>query len=71
MKGCTCEACNNYCRSYLRHLIFENEILGLKLMTVHNLHFLINLMRLIRENIGKGTFTEFKKKFLKKFKTNG
>ncbi len=66
-KNCTCETCKNYSRSYLRHLIFENEILGLRLMTVHNLHFLLNLMQQIREQIEKGNFRRFKKKFLNKF----
>jgi queuine tRNA-ribosyltransferase len=68
-KGCTCETCKNYTRSYLRHLIFENEILGLRLMSIHNLHFLLNLMQEIRKQINKGTFKKFKKDFFKKFIT--
>ena len=68
-KNCKCETCLSYSKSYLRHLIFENEILGLRLMTIHNLHFLLNLMRQIREHIGKETFKKFKKDFLKKFKS--
>lgn len=68
-KNCQCETCKNYSRSYLRHLIFENEILGLRLMTIHNLHFLLNLMRQIRTHIQKGTFKKFKKDFLKKFRS--
>ncbi len=67
-KGCTCEACQNYSKSYLRHLIFENEILGLRLMSIHNLHFLLELMRKIRDSINKGSFKKFKKDFLKKFR---
>lgn len=67
-KKCECETCKNHSRSYLRHLISENEILGLRLMTIHNLHFLLNLMRKIREQISKGTFKKFKKDFLKEFK---
>jgi len=66
-KECKCETCQNYSRSYLRHLIFENEILGLRLMTIHNLHFLLNLMTQIRKHIEKNTFATFKKNFLKKF----
>lgn len=66
-KDCPCETCENYSRSYLRHLIFEKEILGLRLMTIHNLHFLLNLMKQIRENIEKDNFNTFKKDFLKKF----
>ncbi len=68
-KNCQCETCKNHSRSYLRHLIFENEILGLRLMTIHNLHFLLNLMQEIRKQINKGTFNKFKKDFFKKFKT--
>jgi queuine tRNA-ribosyltransferase len=67
-KNCLCHTCKNFSRSYLRHLIFENEILGLRLMTVHNLHFLLELMREIRESIKKNKFETFKKTFLKKFK---
>lgn len=66
-KSCQCETCKNYSKSYLRHLIFENEISGLRLMTIHNLHFLLNLMQEIRQSIEKDTFPTFKKKFLKKF----
>ncbi len=68
-KGCTCETCKSYSKSYLRHLIIEGEILGLKLMTIHNLHFLLNLMQLCRTNIEKNNFGKFKKDFLKKFKS--
>ncbi|MCX6735087.1 MAG: tRNA guanosine(34) transglycosylase Tgt [Candidatus Peregrinibacteria bacterium] len=68
-KDCTCETCKNYTRSYLRHLIFENEILGLRLMSIHNLHFLLKLMQEIRKQITKGTFKKFKKDFFKKFAT--
>ncbi len=67
-KGCECETCKTYSRSYLRHLIFENELSGLRLMTVHNLHFLLNLMTEIRKHIKQGTFKKFKTNFLKKFK---
>ncbi|MDA1061150.1 MAG: tRNA guanosine(34) transglycosylase Tgt [bacterium] len=67
-KDCKCETCQNYSKSYLRHLIFEKEILGLRLMSIHNLHFLLELMRNIRENIDKGSFKKFKREFLKKFK---
>lgn len=68
-KECKCETCQNYCKSYLRHLIFENEILGLRLMTIHNLHFLLELMRQIRKSINSNTFTLFKKNFLRRFKS--
>lgn len=66
-KDCRCETCQNYSRSYLRHLINENEILGLRLMTIHNLHFLLNLMSEIRKSIKQDRFKKFKKDFLKNF----
>lgn len=67
--NCTCLTCRDHSRSYLRHLAFENEILGLRLMTIHNLHFLLDLMRKTRESIENNNFKSFKNSFLKKFKT--
>lgn len=67
-ENCKCKCCKNYNKSYIRHLIYENEILGLRLISIHNLYFLLNLMSEIRKNIQKGTFKTFKKSFLKKFK---
>ncbi|MBI4975706.1 tRNA guanosine(34) transglycosylase Tgt [Candidatus Peregrinibacteria bacterium] len=68
-KNCKCLACKSYSRSYIRHLIFEEEILGLRLITIHNLHFLLNLMSEIRTHIKKGDFKKFKTNFLKKCAT--
>ena len=67
MKECKCYTCKNYSASYVRHLIMEKEMLGQRLVTIHNLHFLINLMNQVREHIQKSTFSNFKKKFLKRF----
>jgi len=67
-EGCNCETCQDYSKSYIRHLLFENEILGLRLMTIHNLHFLLDLMKKIRQEIENDSFTKFKNSFLKKFK---
>lgn len=67
-KNCSCSTCQNFSKSYLRHLMMEKEILGLRLLTIHNLHFLLNLMREIRNQIKKGTFLKFKKEFRKRFK---
>ena len=67
-KGCKCESCQNYSRSYIRHLLAEKEILGMRLMTIHNLHFLLNLMQEIREQIKKGTFKKFKTAWMKNWK---
>ncbi|MEK7673003.1 MAG: tRNA guanosine(34) transglycosylase Tgt [Patescibacteria group bacterium] len=69
-KDCKCETCQNYSRAYIRHLFFEEEILGLRLVTIHNLHFLTDLMKEVREHISAGTFSKFKKSFLKKFLKN-
>ncbi|MFW6414399.1 MAG: tRNA guanosine(34) transglycosylase Tgt [Verrucomicrobiota bacterium] len=56
---CDCYTCTNYSRSYIRHLINVNEILGSRLLTIHNLHFYLKLMDRIRESIRQGTFSDF------------
>lgn len=66
-KGCKCEACTNHSAAYIHHLFVENEILSLRLLTIHNLHFLLDLMRHIRDNIKKGTFKKFKNDQLRRF----
>jgi queuine tRNA-ribosyltransferase len=57
---CACYACRHFSRAYLRHLFVADEILGLRLNTLHNLHFYLNLMRRAREAIEVGSFSEFK-----------
>ena len=61
---CSCYTCRNYSRAYIRHLIKANEILGLRLTTIHNLAFLLNLMAEIREHIVRGSFAAFKAEYL-------
>jgi len=63
-EGCTCPACREFSRAYLRHLIKAEEILGLRLVTLHNLHFYITLMGKIRNAILDGSFAEFRQKFV-------
>ncbi len=63
-EGCECYACQNFSRAYLRHLVMAKEILGVRLATVHNLHFMFNLMREIREAILLGDFVALKEEFL-------
>ena len=63
-EGCDCYTCRYFSRAYLRHLIMAKEILGLRLATLHNLHFMLNLMRQIREAIVAGTFAALKEEFL-------
>ncbi|MGF0039206.1 tRNA guanosine(34) transglycosylase Tgt [Peptoniphilaceae bacterium SGI.131] len=64
---CDCYTCRNYSRAYIRHLINVNEILGARLLTIHNLHFLIKLMKNIRKSILEDRFLEYKKEFYEKF----
>jgi queuine tRNA-ribosyltransferase len=63
-ENCSCYACKNFSRAYLRHLFNTEEILGLRLVSLHNVHFFLKMMRDIREAIGKDRFGEFKKNFL-------
>ncbi len=63
-EGCTCPACTNFSRAYLRHLVKAEEILGLRLISLHNLHFYISLMGKIRSAILDGSFAEFRKEFV-------
>jgi queuine tRNA-ribosyltransferase len=53
---CDCPTCTRFSRAYLRHLFVSNELLGLRLLSLHNVHFLIRLMRTAREHIVSGTF---------------
>jgi queuine tRNA-ribosyltransferase len=62
-EGCECPACREFSRGYLRHLIKAEEILGLRLVTLHNLHFYLNLMQRVRNAIEGGTFDAFRKNF--------
>ena len=58
--NCICHTCQNFTRAYLRHLHLENEILAHRLLTLHNLHFYLSLMRGIRQVIREGTFARLK-----------
>jgi queuine tRNA-ribosyltransferase len=60
---CSCYTCRNYSRAYLRHLYLQGEILGARLLTIHNLHFYIDLMRQMREAILGQRFDEFRRSF--------
>jgi queuine tRNA-ribosyltransferase len=63
-EGCLCKTCRTFTRGYIRHLIKVEEILGLRLITVHNLHFYFNLMQRIRVSIENGTFASLYDKFV-------
>jgi queuine tRNA-ribosyltransferase len=62
-KDCGCFACRNFSRAYLRHLLNVNEILGLRMVSVHNSHFYLELMREIRAHLSAGTFAEYRRQF--------
>jgi queuine tRNA-ribosyltransferase len=64
---CNCYTCRNYSRAYLRHLIRCDEIFGLRLMSLHNLHYLIRLMQQIRSAIMANSFPEFQRVFWQKY----
>src|SRR5437867_2843230 len=68
-ENCTCDACREFSRGYIRHLIKAEEILGLRLITLHNLHFYLNLMSRARTEIESGTFDQFRKAFVAEYKT--
>jgi len=64
---CACYTCKRFTRAYIRHLIKANEILGVRLTTIHNLHFILRFMEDIRESIRHDSMKQFKESFLKKF----
>jgi queuine tRNA-ribosyltransferase len=68
-EGCECEACRGYSRAYIRHLLKSEEILGLRLLSIHNLHFYLELMRQVRAAIEAGTFAEFRAQFVRGYQT--
>ncbi|MBQ7529320.1 tRNA guanosine(34) transglycosylase Tgt [bacterium] len=62
--NCDCYCCRNFSRAYLRHLYKSEEILGSVLGTLHNIHFMLKLMRDIRASLANGTFFELKRHWL-------
>lgn len=63
-KTCTCSTCQNYTRAYINHLFSAQEITGMRLATIHNIHFFLNLMKQMREAINNDKFLELKKKWM-------
>ncbi len=62
-EGCTCYTCTHFSRAYLRHLVVANEILGLHLITLHNLHLMLTIARELREAILQGRFEDYRAAF--------
>ena len=67
-EGCTCYACKNFTRAYLRHLLNVNEILGLRMLSVHNTHMYLQTMADARAHLATGTFTGYYREFIANFK---
>jgi queuine tRNA-ribosyltransferase len=62
-EGCECYACRNFTRAYLRHLLNAGEILGLRMVSVHNSHMYLKVMADIRAHLAAGTFADFRRNF--------
>ena len=65
--NCDCYTCKNYSRAYIRHLIKADETFGLRLTTYHNLHFLTNLMKQVREAIMNDCLLDFRDQFFTQY----
>lgn len=65
--GCDCYACKHYTKAYVRHLIVAGETFGARLLSIHNLRFLIKLVEDARNAIDDNKFIEYKEEFLKKY----
>jgi queuine tRNA-ribosyltransferase len=64
--ACSCYTCQNYSRAYLNHLFRSKEITYIRLASLHNLHYYLNLMREVREAIKQGKFVDFREEFYAK-----
>ena len=70
MEGCQCYTCRNFTKAYIRHLLNCNEILGSRLMTIHNLHFYLQLAKDIRTHLEAGTFMDFARQVIALYPEN-
>jgi queuine tRNA-ribosyltransferase len=66
-EDCDCFACQHFTRAYLRHLLNVGEILGLRMLSVHNTRMYLRVMEDIRKTIAAGTFSEFRREFVAKY----
>ncbi len=69
--SCDCETCRTYSRGYLRHLFVAEELLGLRLLSLHNVRFLIRLAEQARQHIAAGTFTSWQHDWLNRYNLRG
>lgn len=65
---CDCKVCKNFSKWYIRHLIKENEMLGMQMMSYHNLYFLINITKKARKSVLENRFEEFRENFWADYK---
>jgi queuine tRNA-ribosyltransferase len=68
-ESCVCSTCREFARGYIRHLVKSEEILGLRLISLHNLHFYLDLMRQARTAIENESFDQFRKGFVGNYRT--
>jgi len=66
-EDCECYTCKNYSRAYIAHLFHGKEMLAGTLASTHNLYFIVNLVKKIRQSIIDENFFEFKEKFLREY----
>ncbi|MFA5099451.1 MAG: tRNA guanosine(34) transglycosylase Tgt [Candidatus Omnitrophota bacterium] len=69
--ACSCYTCKNFTRAYLRHLFNAEELLGHRLVSLHNIHFYLEIMRNLRKAIAQDRFSEFKKEFFALYQSGG
>ena len=65
--GCFCEACTGYSRAYLAHLVKENELLGHRLVTLHNVRFSVDLCLRARREISAGRYEEWSRGWISRY----
>ena len=70
-ESCDCETCTLYSRGYLRHLFATNELLGLRLLSLHNVRFLIRLAEQARKQIAAGTFASWHRDWIERYNHRG
>jgi queuine tRNA-ribosyltransferase len=67
-EGCGCFACRHFTRAYLRHLLNVGEILGLRMLSVHNTHLFLQVMAEVRQAIAAGAFAEYRREFVAQYR---
>ncbi len=70
-EGCSCYACTHFSRAYVRHLLNVGEVLGIRLLTIHNIHWFMVFMEDLRASIRQGCFGDFKEAQLAQFSEGG